>query len=51
VCKGVEEVKRACANTQGCRGFTWEGSRGCGFLKGAVDVRASRRGWGVYVRN
>lgn len=44
--QGVDGVKKACAATSSCAGFTFDGK--CGFLKTAVGEAKGRNGWAVF---
>jgi hypothetical protein len=51
VCGTVDKIKAHCSNSANCKGFTWNPSRNCGFLKQeTTQGLVNAKGWLTYTR-
>ncbi|KAF6255290.1 hypothetical protein COO60DRAFT_1535936 [Scenedesmus sp. NREL 46B-D3] len=51
VCGTLDKIKVYCANSANCKGFTWNPSKNCGFLKQeTTQGMTNTKGWITYSR-
>jgi hypothetical protein len=51
VCGTLDKIKGWCTNSANCKGFTWNPSTNCGFLKQETSQGlVNQKGWITYTR-